>query len=216
MLGSSFPTLCTPSPFAVGVVARSFSLLCPLGETCCSVASLVVAPSSVASLDLALVFSTVVQEVSVEEAFVNGKTVVSFCFVAAVGVSEVGLPLAFPARVVGFVLVPFDVVIAVVVLVLFDVMVSTVVALLFGGVVAAVVLLLFDVVVAVVVLVPFEVVVTVVEVLFDVVLAAVVVWLSLLDVLDDVVLPLLVPWLVAPVNGNVARLTVETTFGEVA
>ena len=105
------------------------------------------------SLGLALVSSPVVQDVSVEELLVNGNIVVSFCFVDAVGSSEVGLLLEFPARVVGFVLVSIDVVVTAIVLVLFDVVVATVVVVLFDVVVfsAVVVPVLFDVDEAVVV-----------------------------------------------------------------
>lgn len=175
-----------------------------VGEMSCSVASLVVEVSSVVSRGLVLVFSPVVLEVAVGDVFVNGEVVVSLCFVVAVAASEVGLPLEFLARVVGFVLVPFDVVVAAVVVLLFDGVVAAVVVLLFDAVVAAVVALLFDGLVA-----------TVVVLLFDVVVAAVVVLLSLLEALEAVLLPLVVHLIVAAVNGNVAGLTVETTVGEV-
>lgn len=60
---------------------------------------------------------SLVQDVSVEEVSVNGKIVVSFCFVVAISTSEVGLPLEIPARVGASVFVSFDVVL------LFDVVV---------------------------------------------------------------------------------------------
>jgi len=100
--GFLFLTLCTPSSFAVVVVVHSFPLLGPVGKMCSSVAGRVVEGSPVGSLGLALVSSPVVQEVSVEEAFVNGTIVVSFGFVVAASTSEVGLLLEVPARVVGF------------------------------------------------------------------------------------------------------------------
>ena len=162
----SFRTLCTSSPVAVAVVICPFPLLGPVGEIWSSVAGRVVEGSPVGSLGLSVVSFPVVQDVSVEEESVNGKIDVSFCFVVAVGTSEVGLPLEIPARVVGSVFVSFDVVVAAVVLVLFDVIV-----------VAAVVVVLFDVVAAAVVFVVLcdVVVPVVVVVLFDILVAAVVV-----------------------------------------
>ena len=213
MPGFSFLTLCTPSSSSVAVVVHSFPLLGPVGEMCFSVAGRAVEYSSVGSLGLAL---PVVLEV--EEVFVNGKIVVSFCFVVAVGTSELGLLLEFPARVVGSVLVPFDVVVGAVVD-LFDVGVVTVVVELFDVVVAtAIVLVLFDVVFAAVVVVPFDVVVAAVVVVWlDVLVAAAaaVVSLWLLEVLVDLLVPLVVPLIVGPVNGNVAGLTTVTTVGEI-
>jgi len=216
--GFLFLTLCTPSSFAVVVVVHSFPLLGPVGKMCGSVAGRVVEGSPVGSLGLALVSSPVVQEVSVEEAFVNGTIVVSFGFVVAASTSEVGLLLEVPARVVGFVLFPFDVAVAAVFAVLFDVVVvAAVVIVLFDVVVAAVVIVLFDVVGAAVVVVWFDVLVAaVVVMLFDVVDPAAVVLLSLLEVLEDELLPLVVPSIVGPLNGNVAGFTTETAVGEVA
>ena len=171
------------------------------------------------SLGLSVVSFPVVQDVSVEEESVNGKIVVSFCLVVAVGASEVGLSLEIPARVAGSVFVSFDVVVAAVLLVLLDVIVvaAVVVVLLDVVAAAAVFVVLFDVVVpAVVVVLTDMLVAAAVVVWLDVLFAAVVGLLLLLEVLEDALLPLVVLLIVGTATGNVAGLTTVTAVGEVA
>ena len=192
MPGFSFLTPCAPSSFAVAVSVGSIPVLGSVDGTCCSVASFVVEVPFVVSRGVVLICSSVVNDLVVEEAFVNGKAVVSFCLVKAVVASEVGSTLTFVAGVVNDLVVkePFVDDNAVVSFCLVKAVVASEVGLTLtfvAGVVGFVV-------------VPS-----------DGVIAAVVVCQVLSVVPVVALLLLLVALLVAPDKGDVAGTTVETT-----